>query len=259
MKNDYSKLLNHITDIETKQTIKKFIDSLFAVEKKGVSYCSDFFLPNEIKYCIDSVNSFSNMEYEVIPSEEFAERNCILLKGRENASGKDYIDYISCKNPSEEISHRDVLGSILGLGINRSKVGDILFIDDEIVIVIRNTLTNYILQNLLTISKYNVNFNLVDKVDFNNISKNEKYFFAIVSSLRYDVIVSEITNYSRNKASLLIKNGRVKVNHEVVNKMHLDICEGDIISIRGFGRFKYIENNGLTKKNKYKIKYLKYE
>lgn len=259
MKNDYSKVLNHITDIETKQTIKKFIDSLFAVEKKGISYCSDFLLPNEIKYCIDSINSFSNIQYEIIPSEEFAERNCILLKGRESTNGNEYINFISCENPSEEISHRDVLGSILGLGINRSKVGDIFFIADEIVIVIRNTLTNYILQNLLTISKYNVSFKLIDNIDFNKIAKDEKYFSTIVSSLRYDVIISEITNYSRKKASLLIKNGRVKINHEVVNKLHLEICEGDIISIRGFGRFKYIENNGLTKKNKYKIKYLKYE
>lgn len=259
MKNDYSKVLNHITDIETKQTIKKFIDSLFAVEKKGISYCSDFLLPNEIKYCIDSVNSFADIEYEIIPSEDFTERNCILLKGRENPTADDYIDYISCKNPSNEISHRDVLGSILGLGINRSKVGDILFIDDEIFIIVRNSLTNYILQNLLTISKYNVSFNIVDKIDFNNISRDEKVFSAIVSSLRYDVIIAEITNYSRNKASLLIKSGKVKINHEIVNKMHLDICEGDLISIRGFGRFKYIENSGLTRKNKYKIKYLKYE
>ncbi|QQK07692.1 YlmH/Sll1252 family protein [Miniphocaeibacter halophilus] len=256
---EYSKILNHIQDIETKQTIKKFIDSLFVVEKKGGTYCSDFLTPNEINYCISSINTYSNLDYMVIPNLNICERNCILVSSYiDSLNIYEYINIISAP-VIDNINHRDVLGSLLALGVNRSKIGDILFTDKKMAIVLRSSLTNYILQNLLSISKYNVSFSLDNEFSFNNLIENTKKYFAIVSSLRLDLIISEIINYPRNKTSSLLNSGKIKVNYEEIKKSHYELNEGDIISIKGFGRFKFLKVLGVTKKNKYKIEYIKYE
>ncbi|HHX67398.1 MAG: YlmH/Sll1252 family protein [Miniphocaeibacter sp.] len=256
---EYSKILNHIQDIETKQTIKKFIDSLFVVERSGGTYCSDFLTPNEIDYCIKSINTFSSFDYKIIPNSDKCERNCILISPY--VSSLDIYDYINIISTDkiDNINHRDVLGSLLALGINRSKVGDILFTDKKITIILRTSLSNYVLQNLLSISKYKVSFSLDNNFSFDDLIENTKKYFAIVSSLRLDLIISEIINYPRNKTSSLLNSGKIKVNYEEIKKSHYELKEGDIISVKGFGRFKFLNILGVTKKNKYKIEYIKYE
>ncbi|WP_099203113.1 RNA-binding protein [Miniphocaeibacter massiliensis] len=260
MNEEYFKILNHINDVDTKQTIKKFIDSLFIVKEKNISYCSDFLTPNEINYCIKSIQTFSNINYEIIPNFEKCERNCILLGNNiEYLDKKEYISFIACGKTTEDVTHRDVLGSILALGVVRSKIGDILIDDKSIYIVVRKSISNYILANLNNIGRNNVEFKIVENIPYENIQDNYSEYSATVSSLRLDVLLSEILNLSRNKVSSVIKSGRVKVNHEELKKIHGELLPGDIISVRGFGRFKFLDIQGKTKKDKFRIKYIKYE
>lgn len=260
MHKDYSQILNHIKDIKTKQTVKKFIDSLLVVEQKNISYITDFMTPNEIEYCKRAINTFYSGDYEILPDRDSCERNCILLHSvGEYFDEDDYIDYISCARINDNIDHRDVLGSILGLGISRNKIGDIIFTDDEIIIILKNSLTNFVISNLNSIGKYKVEFRRVDKIDFNKIQDSSKSYIGIVSSLRIDVVLSEITNLSRKNTGILIKSGKIKINHEVSNKNHIELEEGDLISVRGYGRYRLNEVLGKTRKDKLRIDFEKFE
>ena len=80
----------------------------------------------------------------------------------------------------------------------------------------------------------------------------------IISSLRIDNVISGIINSSRSKTLEKIKNKEVIVNYEVMNKCSYTIKENDIISIKRFGKYKYVGKINETKKNNYVIKFLKY-
>ena len=257
MINNYIKILNHISDNESKKTIKKFADSLFLVEKNNMEYCTDFFNPKEIEYAIACLKYFPTISYSIIPNVDKCERNCIVIN-KNKYKDNIYLDYLLAKKVKNNISHRDILGSILALGITREKIGDILISDDEIIIILKSVLSNYIIQNLDTISKYKVIFEKIDFIEFDKFTVKKEKHSVIISSLRIDNIIAEITNFSRKKTNDIIKKGIVKVNHEEVNKAYMELKENDIISIKGFGRYKVLEILGRTKKDKIRIIYEKF-
>ncbi|WP_300408117.1 YlmH/Sll1252 family protein [Lagierella sp.] len=128
MQRDIDRILGHITDIDTKKTIKSFADSLFVVMDKEIIYCTDFLTPGELKYCISLLNTYGFEDYIIYPSREECERNVIILHGNYNVPNpKEYIKILSFKTEGTKINHRDVLGAILSLGVMREKIGDILF------------------------------------------------------------------------------------------------------------------------------------
>lgn len=149
------------------------------------------------------------------------------------------------------LTHPMVLGAITGVGITRECVGDII-ITDEIYVVIISEMVSYLINNLTKIDKAHVSLELVDKniirdieVD-NYITKN-----IIVSSMRLDVIVSTITNYSREKAKLYIIQKNVKVNGVINTSVDHLINIGDLISIHRFGRTIILDDVRKTKKDKH--------
>lgn len=260
MDKNYSKVLNHITDINLKQTIKKFIDSLYIVEQKNTTYITDFMNPNEMKYCISSINTFYNGEYKILPSEDNCERNCIFLYNKNSFfEEREDISYICANIQNEIITHRDVLGALLALGINRNKVGDIIILEEKIIIVLKTSLVNFVISNLIKIGQYKISFREIEKISFTSTNQNKELLNGIVSSLRIDSIISEILNISRGKAEKLIKTKKVKVNYEIITKTHIEVEENNLISVRGFGRFEFKKILGKTKKDKIRIEYEKFK
>ncbi len=259
MHKDIDKVLGHITDIATKQTIKSFADSLFVVMDRESTYCTDFLSPGEINYCISLMNTYGFEDYIIYPSEKNCERNVIILHGRYNdPDPKDYVKSLSFHLEDSKINHRDVLGAILSLGVTREKLGDILFTEDKAIIFLRNTIANFVLINLNKIGNKNVELFEIQDFDFSEVKKDHIKKNMVLSSLRLDTICSGIMNVSRNKARDKILKGDVKLNHIECKKAHEIIENNSIISIKGYGRFKYIESLGRTKKDNYIVEILKY-
>jgi RNA-binding protein YlmH len=152
------------------------------------------------------------------------------------------------------IEHPQVLGSLMSLGLKRSKFGDILFKDNAIQLVAAKEIADYIKQNLQSIGRAKVNLvemKLTDMIVTTEVWKEES---CTVSSMRLDVIVAESYHLSRSKASPLIKGGLVKVNWKQVEETSFECQEGDLISVRGHGRCKIDQVEGKTKRDKWRIK-----
>ena len=73
-----------------------------------------------------------------------------------------------------------------------------------------------------------------------------------------DCLVSEMANISRKDAQIMIKNKKIKLNYEVISNTSKSVEENSLVSIRGYGRYRLIEYLGSTKKDKLRIKYIKY-
>ncbi len=144
------------------------------------------------------------------------------------------------------INHRDVLGALMNLGIEREKTGDIIVENGIIHMFIDPDIANYIIANLTKIKRCHVQFEeSQEKVHY---EPNIIFRTYIVSSLRLDTIVSAIANVSRAKASAYIKGKQVKVNHVILEQTSY-LCDNTcVISIRGHGRFQLKEVVKETKK-----------
>jgi RNA-binding protein YlmH len=151
------------------------------------------------------------------------------------------------------LEHRDVLGSLLGLGIKRDKFGDILLSEEKNQIIVAEEVADYVMLHLQQINKYEVRCESIDWSELQAPSEGWEFKDTTVSSLRLDVILSELLPLSRSKSVPLIKTGKVKINWKVVEHPSVSLEEGDVLSVKGFGRFLFSKVEGLTKKQKYRV------
>ncbi len=153
------------------------------------------------------------------------------------------------------ISHRDILGALMGLGLTRGKFGDILTDGDRFQLVAAEEVSSFIELNLTSIGKAKVSLTPVNENDLIVVEEKWEESAGTVSSLRIDTVISEIYRLSRSKAVPLIKNGYVKLNWKQVDQPAAEVDSGDVISVRGFGRSKLFSIGARTKKDKWKITY----
>ncbi len=147
------------------------------------------------------------------------------------------------------IGHRNVLGSIMSLGIERNTFGDIYLKNQDIYLFVAEEIEKYLFSNFPLICHQQLTFTKTS--EFQDFSSSDMVKKSIqVSSMRLDVILARTMNVSRNDASEIIKAGNVAIHHlECKNIDHL--CHlGDIISIRKFGRITIIDNTKTTRKNR---------
>lgn len=166
--------------------------------------------------------------------------------------------HVKTTNKSYEPSHRDVLGSIMGLGIKRDIVGDIIIVDKLIQIFVTSPMEPYISANLEKISRNKCEVTCVSLDEFVYVEESFKIKNDTVKSLRLDSIIASGFNLSRSDALKMIKSSKVKVNHILVESASKTIEAGDLISCRGNGRIILSDIGGLTKKDRIKITLHKY-
>ena len=152
-------------------------------------------------------------------------------------------------------SHRDCMGSILALGVKRETMGDIFVSADgrSAYVCLKNVTAKYLVENLEYISRDKIK---VECIDFGKLPIVERKFSVItgtVASERLDCIIALATNLSREKSKQLISAGLVNVNHFEETKCDTEICEGDILSVRGYGRYVVKELGGITRKGRNRV------
>lgn len=139
---------------------------------------------------------------------------------------------------ADTLSHRDFLGSLMGLGIRREVLGDIIISENKGYLFCLETISDYITQNLTQVRHTTVNCELTDDIPTNILPQPENREI-IVSSERLDVIVSAIYNMSRSQVLPIFHTEKVFVNGAVKTSPSATLNIGDKVSVRGFGRFIY--------------------
>lgn len=161
------------------------------------------------------------------------------------------------KRFADDLNHRDFLGSLMNLGIERYLLGDILVNDNRAYVFVKTVMADFICDNLTRIKHTSVTSKPCNSYDFDYTPsfKEEK---GSVASERLDAIIAFAFNISRNDAALLISAGKVFINaREILSKSHT-LKYGDIVSVRGKGRFIFDEVISTTKKGRFFIKIQKY-
>ncbi|MCX4327386.1 MAG: YlmH/Sll1252 family protein [Lachnospiraceae bacterium] len=161
----------------------------------------------------------------------------------------------------DALTHRDYLGTVLGLGIERNQIGDIIVKREE-----NGAVTGYIfcckdkapfIKDITRVRHTAVYTETACGTDLELIQEY-KDIPGSVSSLRADAVAAVAAKTSRSKSLLLIKEGSVSVNGRICTEGSKNICDGDIISIRGYGKYRIEAPLSVTKKGRYHITVKKY-
>lgn len=147
---------------------------------------------------------------------------------------------------ADTLSHRDFLGSLMGLGIRREVLGDIIISENKGYLFCLETIADYIIENLTQVRHTTVKCELTDNIPTDILPQPENLEI-IVSSERLDVIVSAIYKMSRSQVLPVFHTEKVFVNGVVKTSPSATLNVGDKVSVRGFGRFIY---NGVLRHTK---------
>ncbi len=156
-------------------------------------------------------------------------------------------------------AHRDYLGAVIKLGVKREKVGDIIVDNDGADIIVEKDISKFLLENLSGLTRFSKSKITIEKIDnLRTVEVRREERDIIVSSLRLDNVISELARCSRNKALDIINMERVFVNFQCETKKTKQIKTGDMVTIRGKGRFYIKELVGQTKSGRVIVKIEKF-
>lgn len=149
------------------------------------------------------------------------------------------------------LTHRDYLGTLMSLGFDRSKTGDILVDDTGAYAVLMSDIAEYAVRNVTKIANIGVKTYIAESFIPPKPKTAEKV--CVCASARLDAVIAAALNLSRTVSEKLISNGSVKVNHRETLDRSKQINEGDLISVKGYGRFILKETGGKTGKGRLHI------
>ena len=153
---------------------------------------------------------------------------------------------------AEQLTHRDFLGAIMNLGIERSTVGDIFVQDKEAVIFCQENVGDYLIENLEQVRHTHVRCSVAEAAQQLRAPVTEAVSVS-VSAPRIDTVISKIYNIARSQSIELFRSGRVYVNGRLAENNSYTLKMDDTVTVRGFGRLVYTGEQGETRKGKVRI------
>ena len=261
---DKQLILSKYSKPEDKLLISKMLDKIELSKSKNKIENTDF-LDMYQKHLLEKILKQEKIENYIISGGiDETERNIIVfypdkLKIIAENNYKKILPIVCIRiNLPKEMygkySHRDYLGGLMKLGIKREKVGDIFVSNDGADILVLDEISKFLINNISSLTRFSKS--KIEKISIENIREkeiNKEEFRVIVSSMRLDCVVSELLKTSRGKAEEIIKEQRVFVNFENVDKLTKQIKENDLITIRGKGRFEIAKIEGITRNERIKL------
>ena len=249
-------------EIEEKQLISRAGDIGYLADKQYTMKYMGFLSPAE-RVCVSKqFRPPAGIKAEFWGGYEDSERT-LLLCYPEDFSREDFGELplavlkIEGRDLSS-LSHRDYLGSLIGLGLKREKIGDILPNADCCYVLVLREILPYILLNLTKIGNTGVRVSETAPETISVPQKQTETIEGTVSALRLDSVLALALHTSRSKAVEWLRSGRVMLNWETAEDASKTIKEGDMLSVRGFGRVRLAAVNGRTRKERIHIRLEKF-
>lgn len=267
---DKNSLISHFAENGEEKTVFSHILDLAQRSRMRSVVESGSFLSESMRMRADDMlNQAGYSEYFFFGGYEDAERTCPVFFTEyctpdmiEESPSLAEITFIKAEldrfNKTAELSHRDVLGSLMGLGIERDSVGDIIVENGSAIFTARESIAPFIKESLLKISRYPVSVSLHERLELKRSDDFEECFDT-VASLRLDAVAASLFSTSRSIASDAITAGMVSVNGATAKKADSAVNEGDRISFRGKGKAQLEKIDGVSKKGRVRILFKKWK
>ena len=148
------------------------------------------------------------------------------------------------------LTHRDYLGSLMGLGLTREKLGDILLSQQGAQVVVLREVLPILLSQWEKVGRYPVRLTPIPLAQLRPVPGERKQIRATVASPRLDAVAAAGFSIPRSRAAELIRGGRVMVNHRPCGKADKAVEAGDVLTCRGLGKCVLREIGGTSKRGR---------
>lgn len=246
--------MSHLRSEDEQSIGIQVIDSAELAWQQNRPQITDFFDPHQAKAAASVLNSIPEAAFLRFGGYKQAERNRFVIYPSmflvELIANPVVVLEASGNFRFAPIKHGDCLGSILGTGIKREKVGDIIVTEDGCQAVVAAELKDYLCSNWNQIGQTPVTVKEIDEGQLHVEPERVKEIRTTVASLRLDAVASSGFGTSRTKMAREIKSDRLKVNWKPTQNPAYMVSEGDVISIRGRGRVVVERVEGKTRKGR---------
>ena len=227
------------------------------VENEYRPILTDFLNPRQLFILESIINRHDGIRFVTYGGYEKAELKRVLV----------YPDYFTPKiddfriatfeidYPSKfaTLAPGQILGSLMGAGIARNVVGDIITDGFRWQFMVQAEMADYVKTQVDHIGKIKVKLEQVPPEQVIIPVDESEELTTTVSSLRVDALISDGFHISRHHAKELVDSGEVRINWADTQRPDLELSTKDIISVRGYGRIVINEIAGITKKDKIRL------
>lgn len=248
---DKEEWLHHFRP-EEKVLAERVLDWMFRAEEWAQPVLTPFLNPREQQVAMMVSNRSPDLTVTVDGGYEGAERCRMRIQPfyiQEADHGLAFLSFQPVER-GRDLHHSDVLGSILGLGLKRDKVGDILLFPGGCHVVVSEELADFIGSHLNRVGRHAVHGRRIERKELTVRKALTETISVSVASLRLDAVLAEGFRLSRSRVSKAIKQGQAQINWKIAENPAETVEEGDVLSLRGVGRIRVGENLGVSKKGR---------
>lgn len=244
-------MLNHIRDLAKR------------CYQSNMYTFTDFLALADLSDFLEQSREFSYVSYTIWGGNEACERKMIRFGSEEQLGYTEEFPIAALEiKPvmdkfSDDLGHRDFLGSIMNLGIERDTLGDIFVKDNRAILFCERRMAEYISDNLYKIRHTQVKVQEIFDIDSLSVSEKQEMSVSVASE-RIDGVISHVFNLSRSDSAEMFATGKVFLNGRLMENESRKLVPGDVVSVRGYGKFEFCELGGVSRKGKQYVKIKKY-
>ncbi len=243
--------------VENRETMAQVIDKAEQAIKTWAVVCTDFLSPPELYEAQQLFKRLSDVVLLPFGGYAQAERQRLAIARSELPLETAQVELAALEIAGnflfDTATHRDFLGSLLGTGLVRDKVGDIIVLGERgAQAIVVPELVEFLSMSLTQVRSVPVKTRRIDLAELKIREPKKKEMTTTEASLRLDAVASAGFGMSRSKMAEMITGGDVRVNWKDITSASYAIKTGDLIAIRGKGRVE-IGEVMVTKKDRYRI------
>ncbi len=229
---------------ELQQLKKRFLELGEKSYRQNVYTFTGFLGMSEQEVFLQAAQAMKHVPFAMWGGMENAERQMVRFGSAEEFGYEEEFPIACvCISPlsekfAENLSHRDFLGALMNLGIERSTLGDIFIREKTGFLFCTERIVPYIVENLDKIKHTNVKCTVLSEIPpvLAGEALKEEH---LASSERIDGILAKLYNISRGQSLELFRTKRVFVNGRLQENNSCNLKRGDVVSVRGYGKFTY--------------------
>ena len=245
---------------EDRIALARVLDRAEQAQRRNIPAATDFLSPQQQAQALDllCLAGIPETAWVRCGGYEGAERQCILFlpdwMEPEDAADQSPVRCLRASFREEEmLTHRDFLGSLMGMGVAREKIGDILVAPGSADLLVLDSVAEFLAQSWDSAGRAKLRICAITPDHLHIPAVQRREVRDTVSSLRLDAVASSGFRLARGKAAALIESGKVQLNWRECVKPDKLLSAGDTVSARGFGKFELSEVGGVTKKGRTSI------
>jgi photosystem II S4 domain protein len=249
--------------VDNREEIAKILDKAQQAIKTWEVVCTDFLSPPVVTEVEQIFSRLTELEFKIFGGYPQAERQRVGFSRSEIPFDDSQVEIalldISGNFLFDPATHQDFLGAILGTGIVRDKVGDIIVLGERgAQVLVLPEIVTFLEQSLVQVRSVSVKTQQVSLEDLKFHAPTKKEITTVEASLRLDAIASAGLGVSRSKMVEAINSGDVRVNWKEIKQSSYQLKSGDLIAVRGKGRVE-IGEIVITKKERYRVQMTRFK